>query len=137
MTGDFDPTADGWETFEHSDFIVLVGPVWRRVRDGRTVYGMATTQKHANRNGVAHGGVVMTLLDMALGRTSSDAHGGGRQATIGLDVQFLGPLRIGEFAEVEGVVVRKTRSILFMRGELRVGDEVRAVAQGTWKILGT
>jgi uncharacterized protein (TIGR00369 family) len=136
MTGDFDPAADGWETFEHSDFIVLVGPVWRRVRDGRTVYGMATTQKHANRNGVAHGGVVMTLLDMALGRTSSDAHGGGRQATIGLDVQFLAPVRVGDFLVAECRVVRATRAILFMHGTLRVGDEVCAVAQGTWKVLG-
>lgn len=137
MSAPFDPAAAGWQATDHSDFIALIGPVWQREREGRTVYGLLAAQKHANRNGVAHGGVMTTLLDMVLGRTSAKAQGGRRQATITLDVQFLGPLRIGEFAEIEGTVLRATRSILFLRGELRVADEVRATAQGTWKILGT
>lgn len=135
MTADFRPEAAGWEAFDHSEFLSLVGPVWRRVRDGRTAYGLLVETKHGNRNGVAHGGVITTMLDMALGRTSSAAQGGRPQATISLDVQFLGPVRIGDFAEIEAVIVRQTRSLLFLRGELRVGDEVRGTAQGIWKIL--
>lgn len=137
MTAPFDPAADGWEMIEHSAFVALVGPVWRRRREGRWVYGMLTEAKHANRNGVAHGGVVTTLLDVALGRTSSEAQGDRKQATLSLDVQFLKPLRLGEFAEIEGTVVRATRSILFLRGDLHVAGDVRATAQGTWKILGS
>jgi uncharacterized protein (TIGR00369 family) len=137
MTASFDPAADGWEAASFSEFLTLVGPVWQRVRDGRTSFGLLTEQKHANRNGVAHGGVVTTMLDTALGRTCSEAQGGRRQATISLDVQFLGPVHIGDFAEVECEVVRKTRSVLFLRGNLRVGGDVRATAQGIWKILGS
>lgn len=133
----FDPTAEGWQVADLIGFMAFIGPIWQRERGGRTTYALQIDDRHANRNGVAHGGVAMTLLDTALGYLSLAAHGGRKQATIGLDVQFLGPLRLGEFAEVEGTVVRATRAILFMRGELRAGGEVRAVAQGTWKILGT
>jgi uncharacterized protein (TIGR00369 family) len=136
MPSSFDPAADGWEAFDHSEFLSLVGPVWRRVREEGTAYGLLVESKHGNRNGVAHGGVVTTMLDVGLGRTSSAAHGGRPQSTISLDVQFLGPVRIGDFAAVEAEVVRQTRSIVFLRGELRVCDEVRATAQGIWKILG-
>jgi acyl-coenzyme A thioesterase PaaI-like protein len=52
-----------------------------------------------------------------------------------LDVQFLGPVRIGDFAEIEAVIVRRTRSLPFLRGDLRVGDKVRGTAKGFWTIL--
>ncbi|MGY2046840.1 PaaI family thioesterase [Methylobacterium sp. JK268] len=136
MTPAFDPAAAGWETVDLSEFMDLVGPVWQRDGEGGILYGLLVAEKHRNRNGVAHGGVMATLLDMALGRTASEAQGGRRQATIGLDVQFLAPVRVGDFLVAECRVVRATRAILFMHGTLRVGDEVCAVAQGTWKVLG-
>ena len=50
---------------------------------------------------LVHGGVLTTLLDTALGLASSDAQGGHQQATIGLNVQFLAPVRVGDFITVE------------------------------------
>lgn len=136
MTASFDPAEAGWQTVALSEFMDLIGPVWQRHTDESTLYGLLVAEKHRNRNGVAHGGVMATLLDMALGRTSSDAQGGRKQATINLDVQFLAPVQVGEFLVAECRVVRATRSIMFMHGTLRVGERVCAVAQGTWKILG-
>jgi len=52
-----------------------------------------------------------------------------------LDVQFLGPVRIGDFAEIEAVIVRRTRSLPCLRRDLRVGEEVRGTAKGFRKIL--
>ncbi|GJD51951.1 hypothetical protein OPKNFCMD_4710 [Methylobacterium crusticola] len=137
MTASFDPAASGWETVDHSDFMELVGPVWQRTTDAGVLYGLATSAKHRNRNGVVHGGLLTTLLDMALGRTSSAGQGGRKQATISLDVQFLAPVQIGDFLVAECRVVQATRTIMFMHGSLRVGERTCAVAQGVWKILGT
>ncbi|MFE1599560.1 PaaI family thioesterase [Methylobacterium sp. ID0610] len=136
MTAPFDPAAAGWHTVEMSEFMDLIGPVWQRRSDDGMLYGLLVAEKHRNRNGVAHGGVMATLLDMAIGRTASDAQGGRKQATIGLDVQFLAPVQVGDFLVAACRTVRATRTIMFMHGELRVGDRVCAVAQGTWKILG-
>ena len=41
----------------------------------------------------------------------------------------------GEFAEIEVEIVRATRSLVFLRGVMRVGDRVVATADGVWKIL--
>ncbi|MFH6786898.1 MULTISPECIES: PaaI family thioesterase [Methylobacterium] len=136
MTHPFDPAAAGWEIVAMSEFIDLIGPVWQRPSEAGTLYGLLIAGKHRNRNGVVHGGVMATLLDMALGRASAEAQGGRRQATINLDLQFLAPVEVGEFLVAECRVVRATRSILFMQGHLRVEDRVCAVAQGVWKVLG-
>ncbi|TGD95276.1 PaaI family thioesterase [Methylobacterium nonmethylotrophicum] len=136
MTAPFDPAAGGWETVDMSEFMDLIGPVWRRGSEAGMLHGLLVANKHRNRNGVVHGGVMATLLDMALGRASAEAQGGQRQATISLDLQFLSPVEVGEFLVAECRVVRSTRAIMFMQGTLRVEDRVCAVAQGVWKILG-
>jgi uncharacterized protein (TIGR00369 family) len=93
--------------------------------------------RHLNRNGTIHGGVVLGLADQTLGRTSLQATGGLKQATIQLDVQFISAPLEGEFLIARGTVIRRTRSLTFMRGDIMVGDRMVATANGMWKILGT
>jgi len=58
------------------------------------------------------------------------------QATVQLNVQFIDAVQIGEFVEARCRVVRRTRALVFMSGELVVGDRVVATATGVWKTLG-
>ena len=44
------------------------------------------------------------------------------QATVQLDMHFIDAVQIGEFVEAKCTVVRRTRSLVFMSGELVVGD---------------
>lgn len=134
-TAPFDPAGAGWQALDAAEFVDLIGPVWRRAADEGVQYGLLVAEKHGNRSRFAHGGVLATLLDTALGLTSSEAQEGRRQATINLDVQFLAPVRVAEFLIAECRVVKATRSIMFLHGTLRVDDRICAVAQGTWKIL--
>ena len=53
-----------------------------------------------------------------------------------LDVHFVDAVQIGEFVEAKCRVVRRTRSLIFMSGEIMVGDRVVATANGVWKTLG-
>ncbi len=59
--------------------------------------------------------MLSTLADQAMGMTAQRATGGKRHATIELNVQFVGAVRLGEFVEAHCEVVRLTRSIIFMR----------------------
>jgi len=45
-------------------------------------------------------------------------------------------VQIGEFVEMNAKVVRRTRSLIFMSGELMVGARMVATANGVWKSLG-
>jgi acyl-coenzyme A thioesterase PaaI-like protein len=81
-------------------------------------------------------GMLMTFADRAMGMTCWYANEQRRQATVQLDVHFVGPVQIGEFVEAKCRVVRRTRSLVFMSAELVVSDRVMVTANGVWKTLG-
>ena len=128
--------AGGWEPFPDEGFIDLVGPiVMRRGADGLRAFGFVAAQKHANLIGVAHGGMLMTLADRALGLAAWDASGGRPCVTIQFDMQFVSAVRMGDFVEIAPEVFRLTASLVFLRGALKVGERPVGAASGVWKIL--
>jgi len=131
----FDPRAQGWEQHSDDGFIGLIGPMWQRAEDGKTRYGLLTEHKHHNRRGIVQGGVIATLADRAMGLTAWQANNKAPQATIQLEIQYVGAARIGDFIEVDCDVVRITRSLAFMQARLTVGEQVVATANGIWKLL--
>lgn len=127
---------DGWKRFEDNGFIDHVGPLFvRRGSNGLRAFAFVAQPKHANLIGVAHGGMLMTLADRALGVAAWEAANQRPCVTVQFDMQFLSAVRMGEFAEMAPEVVRATRSLVFLRGTLMVGDRAAAAATGVWKIL--
>ncbi|HEY4143049.1 MAG TPA: PaaI family thioesterase [Pseudolabrys sp.] len=132
----FDPAAAGWEPYGDEGFIGLVGPFWQRPDGDSFRYAFLAEPKHHNRRDVVQGGMLMTFADRSMGMTCWYANGQQRQATIQLDMHFIDAVQIGEFVEINCKVVRRTRSVIFMEGELVVGPRVVATAKGIWKTLG-
>jgi uncharacterized protein (TIGR00369 family) len=90
---------------------------------------------HTNNRGVAHGGVVSSLLDSAMGAAVISAIPKEWWcATTGLSVQFVAGAREGEL-RATGSVVRRGRSVAFVRGEAHdAKGTLVATAQGTWHL---
>jgi acyl-coenzyme A thioesterase PaaI-like protein len=132
----FDPAAHGWETYKAEGFVSLVGPFWMKKDGDGYRYGFIAEHKHHNRRGVVQGGMIMTFADRSMGMTAWYANEKKPQATVHLDVHFIDAVQIGEFVECRCRVVRRTRSLIFMSGELTVGERVVATANGVWKALG-
>ena len=132
----FDPAAAGWEPYTDEGFIGLVGPFWTRTHGDTHLFAFLAAPKHHNRRGVVQGGMLMTFADRSLGMTCWYANERKPQATVHLDVHFVDAVQIGEFVEMHCTVVRRTRSLIFMSGELRVGTRAVATANGVWKTLG-
>jgi len=132
----FDPAAAGWEPYSDEGFIGLVGPLWQRKAGDSYCYAFMAAPKHHNRRGGVQGGMLMTFADRSMGMTCWYANERQPQATVQLDVHFVDAVRISEFVEARCQVVRRTRSLIFMSGELMVGDRVVATAKGVWKTLG-
>jgi uncharacterized protein (TIGR00369 family) len=132
----FDPAGAGWEIVGGTAFGELVGPIWRHEEGGQLRFGFVALPKHGNRAGNLHGGMLMTFADQAMAMTARQATSGKPHATIELNIQFVGTVRIGEFVEARCEVVRATRSVVFMQAKMFVGDRTVATTNGIWKILG-
>ncbi len=132
----FDPAAHGWEEiFNHTAFGDLVGPIWRRADGDRLRFGFIVAPKHLNRAGNLHGGMLMTLADQSMAMTARAASGAKSHATIELNIQFVGGVKLGEFVESHPEVVRATRSLVFMQAKMFVGTRAVVTTNGIWKIL--
>ncbi len=112
-------------------FNALCGIEAVRFEDGRAHLRLALGARHANSHGTAHGGLICTLLDVAM---STAARLTAKQAVVTLDMQarFLRPGR--GTLHAQGWVVRGGRSIAFCEGEVR--DEAGALvasASGLFK----
>jgi uncharacterized protein (TIGR00369 family) len=132
----FDPAANGWEMLTGIGFGELIGPLWKLVDGGRLKFGFVVGQKHLNRAGNLHGGMLMTFADQAMAMTGREATGGKRHATMDLHIQFIGAAHLGEFVEAHPEVVRVTRSVIFLHVKMYVGDRTVVSANGIWKIIG-
>jgi uncharacterized protein (TIGR00369 family) len=129
----FDPALAGWKVVRQNGFGELVGPIWR---NGDARFGVLVEAKHLNFANIVHGGMLTTLADQAMGMTALRATGNKPHATIELNMQFVGAVRLGEFVEAHCEIVRLTRAIIFMQCKLAVGARVVANATGIWKIRG-
>lgn len=101
---------------------------------GRVITSLVVRPELTNSWGVAHGGALMSLLDMTLGMSAKsldpDAIGA---ATVELKVNFLSAAS-GELV-AEGHARRAGRSLVFAEGEVRdAAGEVLAKATGTFKL---
>lgn len=128
----YDPAADGWHLDPTGAFLTMVGPIWRRVADGETCYGFVAETKHSNQRGIVHGGMIMTFADYGVGMAAATP-GEAFPVTVQIDVQFVSAAEIGDFVVSRNQLIRKTSSLLFVRGELTVGPRVIASVTGIWK----
>jgi uncharacterized protein (TIGR00369 family) len=85
--------------------------------------------------GMAHGGIIATLLDEAMGKVCRfrDVHA----VTAELNVQYLKPVKVGEEIIVEGYETDAKGRNLFLAGEIRNGaGEVLAKGTGRFVVIG-
>ena len=99
----------------HIPFVNHCGIEALDVREGRTRLRLALRPEHANNLGIAHGGVICTLLDVALG-TAARLKAGRPVVTLDMQTRFLAPGRGTLIAE--GRVTRAGRSVIFCEAEI-------------------
>ena len=130
-----DLAAAGWKTMPANDYPALIGPFLARREGDGWRYGFVAEQRHLNKGGVVHGGMLVSFADDALGAAVWEAVGRRPVTTVQLNTQFIAPVRLGEFVEMRAEVLRRTRTVVFVRGVLGVGGRTAVHADGVWKIL--
>ncbi len=126
---------DGWRHAEQFDpFEAHLGPYFDRIKDGMREFAFYIDDRHTNAAGIAHGGALMTFADACLGYAIWDVTDRAPCVTVSQQTNFLSAANVGDLITCRPEVVRKTREIVFMRGDFKAGDKVVFTATAVWKI---
>ena len=111
--------------------------VLKEVGEGTVTWAYTVDPAHFNPNGVLHGGVVMSLLDTAMGHAVSEVvvPQGRFNAAAQFNVHFLLPIRAGVIRAKATIVKIGKRTAVVEARALTEDDTVVAVATATHSIL--
>ncbi len=120
------------------DFDRMIGPLsaLRPCAEGEdSRFAFTVADKHMNAAGSVHGGMLMSFMDVAMRETARAASGSQTAGAISLNCDFVGPGRLGDRIEAKVRVTRRTRTMVFLSGELVApAGRTLLVATGLWKI---
>lgn len=133
MSKPFNPEEAGWKAFRTDGFFSTLGILWSKKNAKAWDYGLLIEPQHENPLGIVHGGVLMTFMDQAISLIAWSEMQCKPCATVQLDSHFLSPAKAGDFVVAHVEVTRKSSSLIFLRGTLRVGESQIMTAQGLMK----
>jgi uncharacterized protein (TIGR00369 family) len=117
-------------------FIDLVAGIHWTQHEKSVETCLVVAKQHTNPIGTAHGGVILTLLDLTLGATAQAylGHDGpGHPATIQLSTTFIAGARKGDLVMGEAAVDSATRTMSFVSGRLHVDGKTIATASAVFR----
>lgn len=131
---------EGFIEGNFTKFSTHIGPLHykREVNDqGSNVgwVGLPFSDIHVGGNNRGHGGVLLTLLDEAMGMNASIYKGEVPVVTLSMQTSFIAATEPGHFLYATGVVTHATNSVAFVEGKAWCGDTLVGTANGVWKYL--
>jgi uncharacterized protein (TIGR00369 family) len=126
---------DGYEPFSPSPFGELVGPLYAGRRGSWPTIAVQVGSEHGNRIGRAHGGLMMTVADIALTRAALEhLPPSTRVATADLHIAFLESVSEGEWLEAIPSIDRVGRSLIHGSCVLEAGAKTVAKVLATMAV---
>ena len=118
-------------------FVRELGAEFVKMENGESEVSLLVEPRHCNSWGVAHGGVVMTLLDVTMSMAARSL-GGGEVAgmTIEMKTSFIQPAgSAGRRITGRARVTHAGKSMVFCESAVWAGDKLAARAMGTVKLI--
>ena len=97
--------------------------------------GLRLAHAHTNSRGLAHGGLISSLADNAMGASCGHVLGGTRLLTASLTVDFIGSAKIGQWLQVEPDVIKAGRTLCFAQSLITADGIVCARASATFSVV--
>ncbi|MEE4288509.1 MAG: PaaI family thioesterase [Erythrobacter sp.] len=132
-----DPDNPGWRHWNLKDPTLFNGTVMGRLitrvdDDGKARLRMFPQRHHENLQGIIHGAVTLSLIDIALFVTMHNIGSGdaGPSVTLELSTQFVGAGDPARPMDAVTEIVRETGKLVFVRGMVVQGDDTVASFSG-------
>jgi len=131
------PIPAGFEQ-HHSltGFMELLGPVYVKTAGKQAIVALRIEKKHLNKGGIAHGGLLATLTDSAMGiNLTRHQEAPKPMVSVNLTNDYLLPTRLGDWVEAHVTVEKLGASLGFARCNLMVGERCVVRAHGIFALL--
>jgi uncharacterized protein (TIGR00369 family) len=109
-------------------------PIWRRECEQAVQLGVRVGEPHCNARGFAHGGLIASLADNAMGLSLAGVAGASGAVTVHLSVDYLRAVQRGQWLQIEPRVVRFGKSSGVVDALITADGEVVARADATFRI---
>ena len=121
-----------------SGFSNHLAPIYlRAVAGSGVVLGVRIGPRHLNLRGIAHGGMLATLADIALGMNIGRARRPSQPiVTVNLNCDYLDAARVGDWLEAHVTVRKQGRRLAFGECLLKVGERVVLRASAVFSVVG-
>ena len=117
------PLTDPWE------------PIWRRNCPESVQLGLRIAEAHCNARGFAHGGLIASLADNAMGLSLGFTAGLPRLVTVHLSVDYVRSVQPGQWLQVEPRIVRIGKSLGFVDALIKADTEIAARASAVFRVM--
>lgn len=120
----------------NSNFLQMVGPVYFRAESDGFVFGLRIDDRHANSRGIAHGGLLTTVADLALGHNCGRLVGPNQTLfTTSITIDFVASASIGDWLTAHTDVQQTGKRLGFANCYLMVADKRIARASGIFSVI--
>ncbi len=117
-------------------FLGMLGPLFFKKVNGQPVIALRIESKHLNIRGIAHGGMLVTLADSALGIVLSMSRDPPQpMVTVSLTTDFVEAARPGEWVEAHVDIQRVGGRLAFANCYLTVGERRILRASGVFALM--
>ncbi|MBT4486228.1 MAG: PaaI family thioesterase [Rhodospirillaceae bacterium] len=117
-----------------SPFTEMIGPLFDLPDDPDNRRGFRVLEGHINNAGIIHGGMMMSFADTLLARAVGNS-GAGPAVTLHMTTDFIGPAHLGNWVEGSAKIIRQTRTLVFVEGEIRTRKRLLMTAKGVFRRL--
>jgi len=128
---------EGFLRIEQSGpFMRMLGPLYYRQIEGGLIIGLRIGERHLNRRGIAHGGLLATLADSALSRNISLSRNPPLSTvTVNLTTDFADSARRGDWVEARVDVQKVGRRLAYANCYLQAGSKRILRASGVFAVV--
>ncbi|MBZ4653645.1 MAG: thioesterase superfamily protein [Peptococcaceae bacterium] len=121
------------EVNQNTPFHLLTEMAVSELQPDVAVVTVMVQEKHKNPRGIAHGGVIMSLADTAMGMAIRTK--GYVGTTVEMNINFLEPVTVGEEIKAIGKVIKWGKNIIVCECDVRGDEKLVAKARGTFYLV--
>lgn len=126
-----DPPEGFRAIFPRIGFHLMMGQFYGRMEDGQLVVAFRCSPRHMNNHGTCHGGMLAGFADFAAYSVRLAAELPETSIpTVSLAVDYLRPVRLGDWVEARTELTKRGRNLLFCRITMTVAGVTVLTATG-------